>query len=180
MKAQNESRSSSFGDRLPLAELYKKGGEERMFTEKRGRTRVDVHLATEINVVDETQKWCEFFGKISGERKNIPVGDHPKACGYIINLSEEGIGVVALEPLPLGAKVSLMFFVEGMELIPGATLVHNKCVGDLHYYGFKIVEMTEIERRILRRYIRASQFIYYHENRQYYRDNTLPQEVNLH
>ncbi len=149
-----------------------------MFVEKRGRNRVDVHLSTEITVVDETQKWCEFFSKIRGERKINFQEDQQKVCGYIVNLSEEGMGIVSLESLPLGAKVSVTFFIEGFELIPVANLVHSKCTGDLHYYGFRINEVTELERRALKKYIRASQFMHYHENRHYYPEE-LTQEARL-
>jgi hypothetical protein len=111
-----------------------------MDQEYRKESRINTHIVTEITVEGEVNNYC----------------------GYIENLSKEGIGVISLEQLEPGAKVIHSFYLAGVsgKIKPQATLVHSEKGGyNLNYYGFKFDNLTEKENKAIERYMQENNLI---------------------
>jgi hypothetical protein len=107
---------------------------KRMDQDLRKGSRVSTHIVTEILVDNELQNYC----------------------GYIENLSTDGIGVISLDKFTPGDKVGLSFYLIGIlgKITPQATLVHSeKSAYNLYYHGFKFDSLTEKERQAIERFI---------------------------
>jgi hypothetical protein len=107
---------------------------KRMDQDLRKGLRVSTHIVTEILVEGELQNYC----------------------GYIENLSTDGMGVISLEKFTPGEKVAPSFYLTGKsgKLAPQASLVHSeKSNYNLYYHGFKFEVLTEKERQIIEQFI---------------------------
>lgn len=105
-----------------------------MAGEKRNQPRVNTHIVLEMAV--------------SGENKHY--------FGYIENLSEGGMGIVSLEPLPLGTRVTSGFYLsdDADKLSPIASLVHSQFGSDtLYYHGFKFEFLRDRDKETLTRFV---------------------------
>jgi hypothetical protein len=83
-------------------------------------------------------------------------GEFPNYCGYIENLSTEGMGLISLEMFNSETKYALGFYLAGVsgKISPKTTLVHSeKGAYNLYYHGFKFDSLTEEERRAIELYL---------------------------
>jgi hypothetical protein len=77
-------------------------------------------------------------------------------CGYIENLSKEGIGILSLDTLKLGEKVTSSFYLTGVsvKISPNATVIHSeKGAYNLFYYGLKFDDLTEKESKAIEEFM---------------------------
>jgi hypothetical protein len=105
-----------------------------MFEEKRVFPRVDTHISAGMILPDSEQQ--QF--------------------GYIENMSEDGIGIVSLEYIRPGTRISAGFFLpdQNDKISTTATMVHiQKNMGMVYYYGFQFEYLRESDREMLRQYI---------------------------
>jgi hypothetical protein len=108
-----------------------------MDQEYRIESRINTHIVTEITV--------------DGELHNY--------CGYIENLSKDGIGIISLEQFEPGSKVTHSFSLTGAagKITSQATLMHSeKGVYNLYYHGFKFENLTEKQSQAIERYMLAN------------------------
>jgi hypothetical protein len=105
--------------------------------EYRKESRINTHIALEICIE----------------------GDMHSYCGYIENLTREGMGVISLDQLETGAKVTLSFYMAGItgKISPQATLIHvEKGIYNLYNYGFKFENLNEKENKAIEQYMREN------------------------
>lgn len=77
-------------------------------------------------------------------------------CGYIENLSKEGIGILSLDTLKLGERVTSSFYLTGVsiKISSNATVIHSqKDAYNLFYYGLKFDNLTEKESQAIEKYM---------------------------
>ncbi len=108
-----------------------------MITEKRKTSRTNSHIVVEMN---------------------LP-GEFPRYCGYIENLSENGMGVISLDSFQAGVKLNISFVLPGS--IDRVTAVANlvraeSSVGMLNYYAFTFENLSQNDCQKISRYIREN------------------------
>lgn len=111
-----------------------------MDQEYRKESRINTHIVTEITIEGKIYNYC----------------------GYIENLSKEGMGVISLEQFEPGVRVTHSFYLAGVsgKITPQATLVHSeKGAYNLYYYGFKFENLTEKENKSIERYMLENDLI---------------------
>ncbi len=125
-----------------------------MYTEKRSRARVNLHLPVEMTIIHPAHRLSNYFQELATEL-GTPLGDPKDLYGYIYSLSEGGIGVFSLDwilpGMQVNAKINLP---EAEEITPSASLVNDRIEGNLHYYGFKFNDLREKERSVIRKFVR--------------------------
>jgi hypothetical protein len=102
--------------------------------EKRIFPRIDTHISTGMILPDSEQQ--QF--------------------GYIENMSEDGMGIVSLEYIRPGTRISAGFYLpdQNDKISTTATMVHiQKNMGMVYYYGFQFEYLRESDREMLREFI---------------------------
>ncbi|HBE80097.1 MAG TPA: hypothetical protein DDW65_20290 [Firmicutes bacterium] len=127
-----------------------------MYSEKRKQVRVNTYFPTEMTVLDSAERLHDYFAELREEQPNFHNEPPRQLCGYVENVSEGGLGVVTLDSLLSGAKIISKFGpVETIMLTPTVVLAFARCEGYLHHYGFQFFQLTEDERVILKKFIKA-------------------------
>lgn len=108
-----------------------------MIAEKRKALRTNSHIVVEMGLPEE----------------------FPRYCGYIENLSENGIGVISLDSFQVGEKLTISFVLPGSidRVSTDATVVRNEPnTGMLNYYALTFENLNETDCRKITRYIREN------------------------
>lgn len=108
-----------------------------MITEKRKAPRTKSHIVVEMSLS----------------------GEFPRYCGYIENLSENGIGVITLESFQVGDKLTVSFVLPGTidRITAAATLVRTgPSMGMLNYYAFTFDNLSQSDCQKIANYIREN------------------------
>jgi len=108
--------------------------------ECRKESRMNTHIATEI-LID---------GRAYSE------------CGYIENLSKEGIGMISLDQYEVGQKITVSFYLAGIcgKLSPQATVVRSKKgIYNLQNFGLKFVSWSEKETKAIEQYMMENKLV---------------------
>ncbi len=109
-----------------------------MFQENRKESRIGTHIIAEI------------------EKE----GGFHKHCGYIENLSKDGMGIISLEPFRPGETVISSFYLNEIpvKINSKASLVHSE-MGDcnLYYHGFKFDDLSEKDQRAIENFVKENQ-----------------------
>lgn len=108
-----------------------------MITEKRKASRAKSHIVVEMSLN----------------------GEFPRYCGYIENLSENGIGVITLDSFQVGDKLTISFVLPGTidRVTTGATLVRTgPGMGMLNYYAFTFDNLSQTDCQKIKNYIREN------------------------
>lgn len=108
-----------------------------MVTEKRKAPRTNSHIVVEIN---------------------LP-GELPKYCGYIENLSENGIGVISLDNFQPGTKLTISFVLPGSidRINTGASIIRNQpSMGLLKYYACTFENINSDDCQKITRFIKEN------------------------
>lgn len=108
-----------------------------MITEKRKAPRTNSHIVVEMSLT----------------------GEFPRYCGYIENLSENGIGVISLDSFQVGDKLTISFVLPGTidRVTTPATLVRNEpSMGMLNYYAFTFEDLSQTDCQKITNYIREN------------------------
>jgi len=105
-----------------------------MIIEKRKASRFNSHIVVEMN---------------------LP-GEFPRYCGYIENLSENGMGVISLDSFQDGVKLNISFVLPGS--IDRVTVVANivraeSSMGMLNYYAFSFENLSQNDCQKISRFI---------------------------
>jgi PilZ domain. len=109
-----------------------------MDQESRKESRINTHIAAEINI------------------------DGHNCCGYIENLTKEGMGIISLDQFELGQKVTLSFYLIGVtgKISPQATVIHSeKGIYNLYNYGFQFDGLAEKESKAIDQYMNDNNLI---------------------
>ncbi|HBF38709.1 MAG TPA: hypothetical protein DDW50_15500 [Firmicutes bacterium] len=105
-----------------------------MDQEFRKESRINTHIAAEIFIDGQTHS----------------------DCGYIENLTTEGIGMLSLDQFETGQKLTLSFYLAGIggKMTTKATVVHlQKGIYNLFNYGLRFDNLTEKESRAIEQYM---------------------------
>lgn len=108
-----------------------------MITEKRKAPRTQSHIVVEMS----------------------STGEFPRYCGYIENLSENGIGIISLDSFQVGDKLTVSFVLPGTldRVTTVATLVRNEpSMGILNYYAFTFEGLSQTDRQKIMNYIQEN------------------------
>lgn len=108
-----------------------------MNTEKRKAPRTNSHIVVEMS----------------------QPGEFPRYCGYIENLSENGIGVISLDSFQVGGKMAISFVLPGTidRVTTVATVVRKEpSMGMLNYYAFTFENLSQTDCLKITRYIREN------------------------
>lgn len=108
-----------------------------MIIEKRKAPRTKTHIVVEMSLS----------------------GEFPRYCGYIENLSENGIGVISLDSFQVGDKLTVSFVLPGAidRVTTVATLVRNgPSMGMLNYYAFTFDNLSQTDCQKIKNYMREN------------------------
>jgi hypothetical protein len=111
-----------------------------MDQDQRKESRVNTHIVAEINVEGGIHTYC----------------------GYIENLSIDGMCVISLDKFQPDEQIALSFYLAGVlgKIAPKVSLVHSeKGTYKLYSHGFKFDSLTEKERRVIEQYVRENSLI---------------------
>lgn len=104
-----------------------------MFNEKRNGPRVNTHIVTELNT-----------------------GNAIRMCGYIENLSENGMGILSLEQFVPGTQIEASFFLPGTARkfsSRAQVLNSNHSVYNLYYHSIRFDTMSAADREAIRLFV---------------------------
>lgn len=108
-----------------------------MIIEKRKALRTTSHIVVEMN---------------------LP-GEFPRYCGYIENLSENGMGVISLDSFQAGVKLNISFVLPGSidRVAATANIVRAESnVGMLNYYAFSFENLSQNDCQKISRFIQEN------------------------
>ncbi len=108
--------------------------------ECRKESRINTHIAAEIFI----------DGRVHSD------------CGYIENLTKEGVGMLSLEQFEAGQKLTLSFYLAGVcgKISPTATVVRSqKGIYSLFNYGLKFDNLTEKDAQAIEKYMLENNLI---------------------
>lgn len=108
-----------------------------MFTEKRNGPRVNTHIVTELSLTE----------------------DSFRMCGYIENLSENGMGILSLENFAPGTQVITSFFLPGTakRISTKAIVVNsNQKVCNLNYYSVRFENIDKLDREAIADFVHGN------------------------
>ena len=111
-----------------------------MDQDQRKETRVNTHIVAEISVNGGIQTYC----------------------GYIENLSLDGMCLISLDNFQPNQQIALSFYLAGVKgkIAPQVSLVHSeKGIYNLYSHGFKFDSLIEKERRVIEEYLKENLLI---------------------